>query len=101
MTRESRPRVRKTRPQRHEQVCLDCDGLGVTPSEDHDEHGVRIVNVRCEGCCGCGLLVDCERCDEPIPLSLAEEGSGYCGPCRADLEMGDAAAEIARVRRWA
>lgn len=91
----------KTRPQRHEQACPGCDGAGVTRSEDWDEEGVRVIDVRCEGCDGTGLLVDCDLCDEPMPLSLAEEGGGVCGPCRADAERGDARDEMARIARWA
>lgn len=96
----SRPYVRKTAPQRHVQPCMECAGAGITQSEDWDDEGRRLVNVRCEACDGLGELVDCSRCDEPTALTYAEEGGGVCGPCRAGLEQGDARAEIARIRRW-
>lgn len=83
----------------HKQPCCECDGQGLTRSEDWDEHGSHIVNVTCEACDGHGELTDCVGCDEPISLAAYEEGSGHCGPCRADRERGDQAAEIARIRR--
>lgn len=88
------------RPLHHTNHCTDCDGLGRTRDEDYDEHGSRIIMVRCEACDGSGLLTDCDRCGEVISLPEAEQGSYVCTACRVGLEQGDAEAEIARIRRW-
>lgn len=96
-----RPSVKRARPQRHEQPCVDCDAAGLTLSEEWEGDGMRRIAVTCEGCCGLGIVTECECCDEPLSLAMAEERNGVCGWCRADLERGDASAEIARIARGA
>jgi len=95
----SRPYTRKMAPQHHVHTCTACDGAGLTQDVDYDEGGAVHCSVRCEACDGSGLTTSCDRCDEVMPVTEAELGGYICGPCRAGLERGDAAAEIARIRR--
>jgi hypothetical protein len=93
-----------TRPyppaRRHTTDCTACDSLGRTTDIDSDEHGTWTVSVRCEECCGLGVITSCNSCHECIPLPVAEAGNGVCGPCRAAFERGDAQAEVARIGAW-
>ncbi len=88
-------------PVRHVSPCCACGGSGQTEDQDYDEDRSWTVRVRCEACDGTGQLADCDLCDEPMPLSEAELNGYVCGPCKADAERGDAAAEMARIRRMA
>ncbi len=83
----------------HRRFCIDCDGMGLTQSAEWEGDGMHVVNVTCECCDGVGVMTDCDVCDESISLPAYEEGSGHCGPCRADRERGDQAAEMARIAR--
>ena len=95
--------VRKAKarqPVRHVQACQVCDGSGRTLDEDYDpEYGARIVPVPCEGCDGTGWLADCAICDEPMPLTEAEQNGYRCTACVVAAEVGDAEAEMSRIRR--
>jgi DnaJ-class molecular chaperone len=86
-------------PSRRQQDCPDCDGLGRFAEDDGDSEDPCVRIARCEGCDGTGVLVDCVICDEPMPLSDAEQGSGHCPQCRAELEQSDQASEYLRITR--
>lgn len=87
--------LRKTRPQHHADECPDCKGSG--GSFENDEDGKFFVE--CEGCENSGSVTQCDRCDEPMSLPQAELYGYVCGPCRADAERSDAAAEMLRIMR--
>ncbi len=96
-----RPLAKGRRPLRNEQECPDCEGVGRFLDRDFDDHGSFTVTATCEGCDGCGKLVDCALCDEPTPATIYELNSGFCGPCAVEMLDGDAEAERARIRRTA
>lgn len=84
----------------HADECPDCFGTGGTYEDDWDGEAPRKVPVACEGCDSCGSVSSCDLCDRSMPLTEAELLGYTCGPCRADVERGDARDEVARIQRW-
>lgn len=87
-------------PIHHVNECPDCNGEAGTYQDDWDSEAPRMVWVACEGCANSGQVTSCDRCDEVMALPEAELLGYVCGPCRADVEMGDARAEARRISRW-
>lgn len=79
--------LRKARPQRHTNVCADCDGRGRWSEDDFDGESPQVVVVTCEACSGFRYVGDCELCDEPTASGTLELLNGMCNRCAAAKEI--------------
>ena len=86
-------------PLHHSHECPDCFGQAGTWQWDWDGEDQQRVWIECEGCANSGQMTNCDRCDEPLPVTTAELCGYLCAGCVDRGGRSDQADEMARARR--